>query len=195
MAFLFDCSRELYARIWHRKDKLAFDLDVVTSGSEIPEVPSVTNWENHTNMKRLLNDCDKDLFDSISKILRHDAPGFPTYNGIAHAELLVAAELLKGADWAKPPSIYIGISRRPCHVCYRVLQEIFSRSPQSGCQPNETSGLIYVVDVPKELALAIIVKVWDQISEDATKAFESQAAYINQRGQAEPYNEYHQRTL
>ena len=105
------------------------------------------------------------LFKNITTIVENNEFVF---NGTVHAELVVA---LKLNEWPKQ-SFCMGISRRPCYVCHKVLKRMAKAClSEAVFQPSLSSDKLWTVDVPKALPHKVIKGIWNEIMHDAGQCF------------------------
>jgi len=172
------------AWLWARRQKHRYDIRPEIIDQPAPE-ETFTLWEQQSQLKELL--ADNDVFDNISTILRHQRknPHTDKFDGTIHAEVIIAAALIA----RNATKIWLGISRRPCYVCFLVLQEITKESSLSlRCRPARSSHLVWKVSLPTNLTLSILRRSQREFFEGAVRKFTSHGVPIRSIAQETGYH-------
>ena len=142
------------AILWNKRPIQEFVLDFPTSGASSDKT---TQWLDQPFLKYRLGE---DLFENIATVAKHNDVKF---NGTFPAELIITAKL---SEMSKQP-IRVGISRRPCYVSHKLLEQM----PELKFQPPSTSGKVWTVDIPKTLPAKMIKVARDALIRSAVRSF------------------------
>lgn len=143
-----------------RTDEPGYDTDLMFGESKAfsnyaaPKATMATWKELHLE-ETIKN---KALLHNIEQIVNNHRQSYSDFQGTIHAELIVAAQLFNSHHG---PEFCIGISRRPCYLCYQVLSEMQRMHGRPiHFRPVESSCRTWKVDLPDDLGVDILEKVW-----------------------------------